>query len=120
MLAAVTGGRDHKVTRCEAETFASIIERHGVTRLRQGAARGVDRWCGRRAKRLGVKVEAWPAEWDVYGSPAAGYMRNYAMLVGPPRVKLLIVFPGNRGTAHCRDTARALGIRVVEVRGWKP
>lgn len=45
-----------------------------------GAARGADTLAGRVAKRLGIPVLEYPAQWRKYGR-AAGPIRNQHMLV---------------------------------------
>lgn len=44
-----------------------------------GAARGADYLAGKVARRLGIKVEEFRANWDKYGK-AAGPIRNQEML----------------------------------------
>lgn len=112
MIVVVTGGRDHDVTADEAARFAFLMP--GVSELRHGGARGVDRWAADRAHQLGVIVVEWPADWQRNG-PGAGPVRNLAMLLGPPRADMLIAFPGGLGTANCVRTAHRLGIEVQMV-----
>jgi len=51
----------------------------GVTTLVHGGCRGADRLAGEVAGRLGMTVEAYPADWERYGK-AAGQLRNQRML----------------------------------------
>jgi hypothetical protein len=117
MIIAVTGGRYHVVTDKEAQRFWDTmnesIREFGMVTLRHGAARGVDSWCaewGGCSSR--ITVEAWPANWRRDGRAWAGRRRNRAMLEGPPRVGLLIAFPGNEGTHHCVSVAGEIEIPV--------
>jgi hypothetical protein len=115
MIIAVTGGRDHVVTNKEHLRFHNLIEdlitNHRPLVMRHGDARGVDKWCAAFAYPGRIKVEPWPANWKRDGK-YAGPRRNRAMLEGPPRVDLLIVFPGGRGTHHCLSVAIELEIQV--------
>ena len=78
-----------------------------------GCARGADRIAGYTAKELGFKVEAFPAQWDLYGR-AAGAIRNRQMLNTKP--DFVIAFHNNilesKGTANCVKTAKHRGISV--------
>jgi len=44
-----------------------------------GNARGADSIAGEEAKKLGIEVKAFPANWDLYGR-AAGAIRNQQMI----------------------------------------
>lgn len=66
-----------------------------------GGARGVDMVADRAARKLGLAVEVFPAEWNKYGR-AAGMIRNREML---KRADKLIAFwngksPGTRGAVE--------------------
>lgn len=124
MIAAVTGGRDLVPTAELASAFVSALRHHGVTVLRHGACRGADTWAAALASALGIKLEAWPADWNKHGR-AAGPIRNRRMLTGQVltgqqervRVDLLLALPGGRGTADCRAGAVDFGIPVVVIGG---
>jgi len=78
-----------------------------------GAARGADSIAGTIASNLGMKVEAYPADWGKYGL-SAGPIRNRAMLnLGPD---LVIAFHNNiessKGTKDCVLEARRRGIQT--------
>lgn len=63
-----------------------------------GDATGADRVGGRAAKALGLKVEAYPADWKRHGK-RAGYIRNKAMLDMNPSCVLAFwdgVSPGTK------------------------
>ena len=74
-----------------------------------GACRGADRIGERIAIDLGMKTEAWPADWKQYGR-AAGPIRNIAML--DSGIDEVIAFPvgESRGTEHTLREARKRGI----------
>ncbi len=78
-----------------------------------GNAPGADSLAGEWARARGVPVEAYPAEWDLYGR-AAGHLRNRQMLdEGEPDI--VIAFPGGRGTADMKKQARGDCLPVLEI-----
>ncbi len=81
--------------------------------LIHGAARGADSMAGQYGAEMGLKVQAFPADWATHGR-AAGPIRNRQMLVeGKP--DLVIAFAGGRGTANMMVQAREAGVPVIEV-----
>lgn len=108
---AVTGGRDF--------TNKELIERalppgpnKDIT-IVHGGCRGADFLCKEVAEERGLLTEEWPADWKTYGK-AAGPIRNTQMLKSG--IDVLYVFPGGRGTEHCRRKAIELGIEVKDFR----
>lgn len=79
-----------------------------------GGARGADAIADRVARRLGLKVNVFPAEWKRYGR-AAGPIRNSAMVAQKP--DLVIAFHDNLAESHgTRDTvAKAFGAGIPVV-----
>ena len=79
-----------------------------------GAARGADRLGGIVAKRLGLSVEEYPAEWDKYGR-AAGPIRNQQMIDTKP--DLVLAFhsdiENSKGTKDCIGRAKKQNIMVM-------
>ncbi len=104
----VTGGRHfgdaalvERALRCFANPGDIIV---------QGGAMGVDDLARQWARANGCEVQTYAAEWSKYG-PQAGPIRNREMLVkSAPRI--VVAFPGGRGTANCIHQARVLGIHV--------
>jgi len=81
-----------------------------------GAAPGADTIAGNAAHDLGLKVEAYPADWGKYGK-RAGFIRNVHML--DSGIDLVIAFRRDRspGTSHTVGVATRRGI-PVEVHEW--
>lgn len=83
------------------------------TMILHGACRGADLIAAGVAQELGMKVKAFPADWDRYG-PSAGPIRNRLMLDQNP--DLVIAFHSDlrnsRGTA---DTVTEAGHRKIQV-----
>lgn len=81
-----------------------------VSEVVSGGARGVDAIGEALARRYGVSVRVFPADWGANGK-AAGPMRNAQM--AEYAEALIAVWDGkSRGTAHMIDTATARGLRV--------
>lgn len=80
-----------------------------------GAAKGADRIAGQEAEKLGLLVEAHPADWDGKGK-AAGVIRNAEMAA--LGADLCIAFWDGRsvGTLHMIEEARRSGIPVEVIR----
>lgn len=104
----VTGGRDFADAAAVQLALLAAL-RPGDTLVHGGAA-GADALCARWARTHGYAVEAWPAKWAEHGR-AAGPRRNAAMLDAGARV--LVAFPGGRGTADCVRQARRRNIPVL-------
>lgn len=77
----------------------------------QGGARGADALARKAGEELGHDVVEVPAQWARHGK-AAGPIRNRLMLkLANPR--LVIAFPGGRGTADMVNVARKAGVSVA-------
>lgn len=61
------------------ENVLAWYAKRGPVTVVHGDAPGADRLAGRAARKLGLSVEAHPAEWDKYGR-RAGPIRNRKML----------------------------------------
>ena len=69
---------------------------------------------GQVAKKLGIPVLGFPAQWDTYGR-GAGFARNVQMLrEGKPDYVLAFHdrIETSKGTGHMVDIARRAGIEV--------
>jgi hypothetical protein len=110
----VTGGRDYHDAAAMRRTFASLIAWHGPLEINEGGCpTGADagaRWL--RCER-GLPGRTYEADWDRHGR-SAGPIRNSTMLreVEP---RLVVHFPGGRGTADMVQKARVAGVRIAEV-----
>lgn len=79
-----------------------------------GACRGADMIADRLARRMGFKVEVYPADWDRYPK-AAGPIRNIRMLTHgkPDRVYAFTDnLSASKGTSHMVEIARKAGVWV--------
>jgi hypothetical protein len=99
------------------ETLDRLHAQHGLTAIIHGGAPGADRLAGQWARRAGVPITSFPADWHAHGR-AAGPIRNRRM-IEEGRPDLVLAAPGGRGTADCVRQARAAGIPVREI-GARP
>lgn len=119
MRVLVCGGRDYRdAGRLERE-LNSVRNTIGLTVLIHGAAPGADRLAGQWAKKNGIPVEDFPADWFPNGKDGgrddgAGFKRNAKMLA-EGRPDLVVAFPGWSGTNDMIERARAAGVRVMEI-----
>lgn len=101
-----TGGRDYADRANVAETLRILNFLYGDDlRVMHGAAPGADTLVDEEAKRLGIPVKPFPADWARHGKPA-GIIRNTAMVhylaayQSKGHTVELVVFPGGSGTAN--------------------
>lgn len=116
MIVLVCGDREW----LDEETVALRLSRLPAgTKIIHGACRGADTCGGVVARRLGFTIQAFPAQWDLYG-PSAGPKRNILMLEQKP--DLVIAFHSDisksRGTAHTVREAkkRKITVEVISCR----
>lgn len=107
----VTGGRNFEDKDFVFEVLDKLKAQFMEIAIIVGDARGVDAFAAKWAKKRGVPIETYYADWRGYGA-AAGPMRNASMLVqGDPQ--LIVAFPGGNGTADMVRRARRANRRVV-------
>jgi len=109
MKVAIVGSRKYTNLR-KVQTYIANLPKD--TTVISGGAPGVDRIAEMAARRLGLKVVIYPAQWDVYGK-MAGIIRNAQIVTECDR---LVAFWDNvsRGTRDSIDKARKAG-KPVEV-----
>lgn len=113
----IAGGRDFAdfaKFKYELESYANSDEFDGKTiNIVSGMARGADALGAEYARKRGIKLHEFPADWDRYGK-RAGFMRNEQMAQFS---QYLIAFwdGRSRGTAHMIQTMRRLNkpVRIV-------
>jgi len=110
MIVAVTGGRDFN--DIERVRRALYQLEPCPTLLIHGGAVGADTLAAQVAEELGIRTEAFAADWENH-KRKAGPIRNAAMVARKP--DLLLAFPGHRGTANMTRQAIAAGIPVRQV-----
>ena len=113
MRVLVCGGRDYQEGVVNA--LFRLEEEHGTfTEVVHGGARGVDTEAGVFARLRLAKEIIYRANWKLHGK-SAGPRRNQKMLE-ETKPKLVIAFPGGKGTAHMKKLAKAEGYTVIEAK----
>ena len=101
--ALITGGREYTPTTADKFWLRERLVHYNVVRVMHGGARGVDRWAGAVAHRMGYDVEVMPvldADWESRGR-VAGHERNLDMLNAlGVNLSVLLVFHGGGGTEN--------------------
>jgi len=96
----------------EFKFVQEAVEKSGfdISTVISGTANGVDKLGELWARRNGIEVERYPAEWDKYGK-SAGYRRNVQM--AKVADSLIAVYDGkSRGTKHMIDIATTSGLKT--------
>lgn len=106
----VCGGRDYADRDRVFRVLDELHANHPIGLLRHGGAWGADRLAGEWGRARRVRVEVVHAEWMKHG-PAAGPIRNGAMLVREPRPVLVVAFLGSAGIDMVQQAERA-GVEV--------
>lgn len=109
MRILVCGGRDFNNMTC----ITTALNHFKPTEVIHGGCRGVDTLAGEWAKRNGIPVREFKADWDKFGR-AAGPIRNQQML-DEAKPDLVVMFPGGIGTRNMANLARNAGVEVQEV-----
>lgn len=108
----VCGSRHFADQERVASAMAAMVDvLHGQLAVIAGGARGADALAAAAARRLGVAVTEYRADWATHGK-AAGPIRNQQMLVeGAPQ--LVVAFDARgRGTADMVARARKAGVVI--------
>jgi len=113
----VTGGREFTAAAQIEADLRSLLSM-GLQRVAHGAARkGADPLADEIAKRLGLCVPDYPADWRE--GKRAGLIRNVEMLESEkPGLVLAYPDPKSRGTWHCTAEAAARNIPVLGFIPW--
>ena len=108
----ITGSRTWKNPKHLIEVLDKRNWIHSI--LIQGGANGADKMAKIYAKRNGIAEATIDANWDFYGSKAAGPVRNGWMLYLEPTS--VIAFYGEKsiGTKDMVRKARMVGIEDIE------
>lgn len=128
MKIIIAGGRDFNdmelLERSCHESFSTLSEEGLLTNdvridipnmeIVCGKARGADTLGEEFAKRYGIKIKYFPANWSAYGK-SAGYIRNKEMAKYAKEDNgVLIAFwdKKSKGTKHMIDLANSSGLKV--------
>jgi len=119
MRTIIAGSR----TITDDHVLKKAVEESGfvVTEIISGGARGVDRLGEAYAKKAGIDLVIFPANWNAHGK-AAGHIRNkrmarYAIEDKSRPGALIALWDGvSRGTLSMIDIAKDLGLKVFVLR----
>ena len=112
MKLIIAGSRTFTDYQLLCQTLAP--EKHRITQVITGGARGADRLGIRWAVSHSVRLKGFPADWQRFGK-SAGVRRNFQM--AQAGVVLIAFWDGQSpGTAHMVQCLRQLGKPVVVIR----
>ena len=115
----VCGGRDFGDKAMFDSAMRDLMRLRGCPhQIVHGAARGADSLADIWAFKMAIPVIRCRADWQTHGK-AAGPIRNQEMLKRH-NPKLVVAFPGGRGTADMVEWARKAGVDVAEIRVKEP
>lgn len=107
----VCGGRDYADANMVEYTLGNL-KRDGLV-IVEGGAPGADTLARNWARRNGVEVRTFHADWKKHGR-GAGPIRNQRML-DEALPEMAIGFPGGRGTADMLRRAEHAGLAIIMV-----
>lgn len=108
------GWTDREMIR-EFMQVTAVHHKHDRVVIVHGDARGADRMAGEEAERVGLEVEAHPADWRRWGKRAGPFRNEHMLSLGCTRV--VAFWDGySRGTGHMVRIAREADQRVLCVR----
>ena len=107
----VAGGRDFANYALLERTLDRILQPLEGVEIVSGRARGADQLGEIYARKHGIRIHQFPADWERLDK-LAGFVRNKQMAEFAAPYGRLIAFPGGRGTAHMVKTAHAFGLQV--------
>lgn len=113
MKVLVCGGRNFDDQKFVSLTLTRLDREKKITEIINGGAAGADQCARRWANFYKVKLTTINADWENFGR-SAGPIRNMVMIDLKP--KLIVAFPGGKGTEHMKKIARSKGIKVVEIK----
>jgi len=116
MKVLICGDRNYKNVEM-IRAWLSKLQDWGYTTLIEGEAKGADSIARDEARRIGLEVEPYPAQWDKYGR-SAGPIRNRAMLTeGKP--DLVVAFhtdiEKSKGTKNMLEISEKAGVNTILV-----
>ena len=108
MKTIIAGGRNYSITEFDEARLDSLR----ITEVVCGCARGADAGGEIWARKRGIPVKRFPADWDRLGR-GAGFARNCQMA---EYAEALVAFPGGNGTDHMVRMALAAELTVWDWR----
>ena len=115
----VSGGRNFTGSEAAERVWVTWLAVAQPDEVWHGDCRGADRWASTIAEERGVRVRAFPADWNRYGWSASPRRSNKEMAVEAALLKeqgavvSWVFFPG--GTANAKKCATDAGITVFDL-----
>lgn len=94
MKCIIAGGRDYSVKNSDWDLVKDIVRHYKITEIVSGGASGADYFGECFAKKYGLELKKFNANWEKYGKKA-GPIRNRSMA---NYTDYAILFPGGNGT----------------------
>lgn len=111
----VCGGRRFADQDMFDGAMSDLVRIRGMPRVViHGGAKGADMMGAIWAVKHAITCVAFSPDWNKHGK-AAGPIRNQEM-IDDGKPKMVIAFPGGRGTSDMVDRARKSGIDVAEIK----
>ena len=107
MKIAVVGSRQCDGRGAVEYFIGSLAAKAPNTVIVSGGAKGVDSWAAEAARKAGLTVEVYPADWETYGK-GAGFIRNSTIVEKSDKVTAFWD-QHSKGTADTIKKARAAG-----------
>lgn len=121
MKLLIAGSRDWSDYDLVHSAIAALTD-YDYTTIVHGGCRGADLIAAAAAKKLGLSVLAYPADWSI--GRKAGPLRNQRMLDENQDIRLAILFHDDiehsRGTKDMLDRCIARGVKVRLVTHGRP
>jgi hypothetical protein len=112
MRVVICGGREESLSAQDRAWLDQLVERHCITEVGVGGARGIDTQAEEWARSRKLRVVRFPAFWKEEGQ-SAGFRRNWRMGRWVEGGGMVVAFEGGRGTAHMVRVAQRLRVKVV-------
>lgn len=107
----VTGSRSWIDPQAIYDRLRELAEIHGQFEVIHGGGRGVDQMAATAARKLGLPLREFPADWRGKGK-RAGIVRNLTMHDEGPNAVLAFWDGRSTGTLHCFSEGAKRGVQV--------
>ena len=120
MKIIVCGGRRSRLSDEDRLWLDALHATHGITEVVHGGARGIDSDADEWARERHIPITIFEALWSRDGA-SAGPKRNRVMLQyllsrQPSQTRMVIAFPGGKGTADMVAKAHCAHVPVLLAR----
>jgi len=92
---------------------AVYLSRYNISEVISGGCKGIDQWGEVWAKKQGIPIKIFQADWDKYGR-AAGPIRN-ALMAEYANALILIWDGKSKGSLNMLCNANKLGLKICNL-----